>query len=122
MEEGEFLSTPLLAIQLLGELRDTEAVPLLIARLTVEFARTADSDADRFTPAAQALAKIGGDAVEALLDVAAGGNDEEWSQAAGSLELMGTPELVRQAAAPRIALGVESQELVRLQELVVRLH
>jgi hypothetical protein len=52
--EGEFVSTPLLATQLLGELRDVTAVPLLIERLTVDFSRTVARDADQFTPAAQA--------------------------------------------------------------------
>jgi hypothetical protein len=102
-EEGEFQSTPLLAIQLLGELRAAEAVPVLLDRLLDEFARSIVSEASHTTPAAQALAKIGSPALEPLLNLAASGSEDEWRTAQQGLKLMHDKGKLREAVTKRLA-------------------
>jgi hypothetical protein len=116
--DDDFQSAPLLAIELLGELRAAEAVPTLLNRLLDEFSRAVSSDADFATPAAQALAKIGAPAIEPLLDLAASAGDKEWLQAQASLELMHQPGRLRELVTARLAGERGEEERERLQALL----
>ncbi len=116
--DGEFWSTPLLAIELLGELRAPEAVPVLLERLLDDFARPIVGSADHATPAAQSLAKIGAPAVEPLLELATNGSDEEWSAAKQSLDLMPTTPQLREAVRSRLAGSADEREQERLRALL----
>ncbi len=116
--EGEPLSTPLLAIQLLGELRAAEAVPVLLDRLTDEFTRHIVGDGDWLPPAAQALVKIGEPALEQMISQAAGASEEEWSVLRSSLAQMKDQKSVQAEVSRQLAEGAGEEALLRLREMI----
>ncbi len=114
------LSTAFLAIELLGELRAEEAVPVLLDRLLDEFPRLLVTGEQRVTPAGQALAKIGQPALEPMIARAAGASDEEWGVLRASLDLMKDQKSVQAEVSRQLAEGTVAEALERLTGLIVK--
>jgi len=113
----ELESTPLLAIELLGELESAEAIPLLLARLLDYFPRFVVSDLSALPPPAVALGKIGPPAIAPILDRASSASAEEWKALRSALQLMKDQETVRSAVRQRLRADVAGTALERLRAL-----
>ncbi len=120
VEESPYplLATPLLAIELLGDLRAEEAIPVLMERLLDDFPRLLVTGEQRVTPAGQALAKIGKPALEPMISAAAGASEEEWGVLRASLALMKDQKSVQAEVSRQLAEGDAEEALGRLRGLI----
>jgi HEAT repeat protein len=110
-------SAPLLAIELLGELKAPEAVPVLLDRLLDQLPRWVVSDLSALLPAVVALAKVGAPAVAPILDRAGTASAAEWTALRQALGEMKDQEAVRSAARQRLASATGDTARQRLRAL-----
>lgn len=120
-------AAPLLAIELLGELRAAEAIPLLLDRIDDDFPRILVNATD-VSPAAKALVRIGAGAIEPILDRTAAADESEWRMLTATLRAIEPREPVVSAVERHLSAGdplelvVERWRELRATLLPRRIH
>ncbi|MEM7480390.1 MAG: choice-of-anchor D domain-containing protein [Acidobacteriota bacterium] len=111
------LSPPLQAIRLLGALRATEGISVLISRIEDDFPRIDVGPLDDVTPAVVALSKIGPAAIDPILDRASVASESEWVKLTAALRRMEDPADLEKALEGRM-MTASGPEMKRLEELM----
>jgi HEAT repeat protein len=113
---GEIGDRPLLAMEVLGELRAEQAVPMLLDRLTIRYARVVHNQSEKYiTLAGHALARIGLPAVQPILDRVAAADDDEWRILRAAMHRMEDTAGVRSAIEHHLQTEADPTARARLQ-------